>query len=124
MIESYFAKVEQVLQAFPSIRSYTLKKKVYNSKQGYIGGSIIFENRRRLDFVQVKDLETTGKIKYRYQYMDENQAMIFRYDNAPHHKEAQTFPHHKHTLSGIEESVEPTLHDILLEIARLERKNT
>ena len=49
MIESYFAKVEQALQAFPSIRSYTLKKKVYNSKQGYIGGSIIFENRRRLD---------------------------------------------------------------------------
>ncbi len=61
MIESYFAQVEQVLQAFPSIRSYTLKKKVYNSKQGYIGGSIIFENRHRLDFVQVKDLETIGK---------------------------------------------------------------
>ena len=123
MIESYFAQVEQVLQAFPSIRSYTLKKKVYNSKQGYIGGSIIFENRHRLDFVQVKDLETTGKIKYRYQYMDENQAMVFRYDNAPHHKEIQTSPHHKHTLSDVEKSVEPTLHDVLLEIARLQRKS-
>jgi hypothetical protein len=53
--------------------------------------------------------------------MDENQAMIFRYDNAPHHKSIQTFPHHKHTPGQVQASPEPTLHDVLLEIARMGR---
>ncbi|MEI6708420.1 MAG: DUF6516 family protein, partial [Methylococcales bacterium] len=54
-----------------------------NTKQGYISGSIIFETNNRLDFVEVKHTDVKQKIKYRYQYMDENQQMIFRYDNAP-----------------------------------------
>jgi len=43
MIESYFLEVETVLQAFSNIRTYVLKKKVYNSSQGYIGGSIFLK---------------------------------------------------------------------------------
>lgn len=123
-IRDYFTQVEETLRAFPNISSYVLKKKVYSSKQGYISGSITFKSRHRLDFAEVKDSDVAGKIKYRYHYMDENQTMTFRYDNAPHHGDVPTFPHHKHTLSGVQESTEPTLYDILLEIAQLERENT
>ncbi len=123
MIEAYFAQVEQALQAFPSIRSYTLRKKVYNSKQGYISGSIILESGHCLDFAEVKNSEVSSKIKYRYHYMDENQVMIFRYDNAPHHGEVPTFPHHKHTPDGVQGSTEPELYDILLEIAQMGRES-
>jgi hypothetical protein len=56
--------------------------------------------------------------------MDENQAMIFRYDDAPHYGEVATFPHHKHTLGGVQGSTEPELYDILLEIVRMGRKST
>ena len=123
MIEAYFAEIEVIVQGFPSVRSYALRKKVYNRKQGYIGGTIVFENGYRLDFIEVKDIEVTGRAKYRYQCMDEHQALVFRYDNAPHHKHLQTFPHHKHTLSGVQDSSEPTLYDTLLEIARMGRKS-
>lgn len=122
MIEAYFTQVESTLRDFPNIRTYTLTKKVYNLKQGHIGGAIVFENGCRLEFVEVKDTELAGKLKYRYQYMDEEQGLIFRYDNAPHHVDVGTFPHHKHVLSGVQESREPTLHDILLEIIQLQRK--
>jgi len=122
MIEAYFTQVESILQDFPNIRSYTLTKKVYNLKQGYIGGAIVFENGCRLEFVEVKDTELASKLKYRYQYMDGKQELIFRYDNAPHHKEIETFPHHRHTSDKVQESHEPTLHNILLEIAQIERK--
>ena len=124
MIETYFDQVESILQTFPHISTYTLRKKVYNSKQGYIGGSITFENGYRLDFIQVKDVDTAAKLKYRYQYMDEKQVLIFRYDNAPHHKSMGTFPHHKHTLSQVLENPEPTLRDVLLEIVRMVREST
>jgi len=122
MIDIYFAQLEQIFHQFPTIRTSTLKKKIYNAKQGFINGSITFENDSRLDFVEVKDTEQPVKIKYRYQYMDANHDMIFRYDNAPHHQHLRTFPHHKHVQGREQESEEPTLEDVLLEIAQRERK--
>ena len=77
MIQTYFADIEKSIQAFPNIRSYALRKKVYNRRQGYIGASILFEDGCRLDFIEVKDVEQVGKIKYRYQYMDKQLALIF-----------------------------------------------
>ena len=53
--------------------------------------------------------------------MDENQQMIFRYDNAPHHHDIETFPHHKHEREDIKASPELTSYQILLEIALLQR---
>lgn len=118
MIEAYFDKVEKTIQDFPNIRSYTLRKKVYSTKQGFISGSITFVDDSRLDFVEIKDSDIIEKIKYRYQYMDTTNTLIFRYDNAPHHKHLKTFPHHKHVHNDVKESSEPTLFDVLLEIAQ------
>ncbi len=122
MIATYFEHIDDLLKDFPGIATYTLTKKTYNRKQGYIGGSITFENGHRLGFVEVKDVDIDGKIKYRYQYMDAQQGLIFRYDNAPHHKHLRTFPHHKHVGGKTQESVEPTLHDILMGIVQLMRQ--
>jgi hypothetical protein len=48
--------------------------------------------------------------------MDKSNRLIFRYDNANHHKELKTSPHHKHCDDSIQESIEPELFDILLEV--------
>ena len=121
MIEAYFYQIEEILNEFPTIRSYTLRKKVYNVKQGFISGSIVLKNGYMLDFVEVKDAESSAKLKYRYQYMNQHHEVVFRYDNAPHHRQLKTFPHHKHLPKNIEESGEPNLFDVLLEIAQRER---
>lgn len=122
MIEIYFARLENLLLQFPSIRSYTVKKRIYNIRQGYIQVSIIFEDEYRLDFVEVKQADKNSKIKYRYQYMNPGNQLIFRYDNAPHHSDLPTFPHHKHIGEEAFESNEPSLEDVLLEIARQQRR--
>lgn len=121
MITTYFVQIESVIQTFPNIRSYSLRKKIYNTKQGYIGGTITFTNGYRLEFVEVKNTDIANKVKYRYHYMDANQTMIFRYDNAPHHKHILTFLHHKHSAHDVQEADEPTLYDVLIEIANIER---
>lgn len=119
MIESYFEYFEKTIQDFPYVRSYTLSKKVYNAKQGFIRGVIQFEDDTRLEFIEVKDTDMIEKIKYRYQYMKKNNVMIFRYDNAPHHFHLQTFPHHKHVDENqVKESHESTVDEVLLEIAQ------
>jgi hypothetical protein len=121
MIKTYFSQLETILNEFPAVRSYTLKQKVYNIKQGFISGSIIFDNGYRLDFMEVKDIDILPKIKYRYQYMDADLTLIFRYDNAQHHRHIETFPHHKHGPGEPQACSEPTLFDVLLEIAQYER---
>lgn len=48
--------------------------------------------------------------------MDKEGNMVFRYDNAPHHKDVSTFPHHKHLPNFVAESASKGLLDILDEI--------
>ncbi len=122
MIEDYFLHVENTLREFPNIRSYALNKKIYNSRQGMIGGKIVFENGYLLEFSEVVDTEQIGKMKYRYHFMDKSQHLVFRYDNAPHHSDVKSFPHHKHTTRTVKASREPDLRSVLLEITRDQKK--
>ena len=112
MIEDYFQRVEEILREFPSIRSRILTHKTHNDFQGYISGKVVFENGYSLEFAEVVDTEEASKVKYRYRYMDEKQSLIFRYDNAPHHKEVKSFPHHKHASDKVTDSKEPGLNEI------------
>jgi hypothetical protein len=100
MIDDYFENLEKTVLDFKSIiKSYTIFKKAYNEKQGYIKGDIVFANNSQLCFIEVKNTEVNPKTKYRYHYMDKGKGLIFRYDNAYHHKELKPFPNHKHNIS-------------------------
>jgi len=59
------------------------------------------------------------KLSYSYHYQDAAGNLIFRYDNAPHHREVPTFPHHKHTPEGVFSTKVPDLVEILREIDSL-----
>jgi hypothetical protein len=119
MIDDYFENLEKTVLDFKRIiKSYTIFKKAYNEKQGYIKGDIVFANSSQLCFIEVKNTEVSPKDKYRYQYMDKGNELIFRYDNAYHHKELKTFPNHKHTSDEVCESGEPELYEILIEIQK------
>ena len=122
MIENYFTKIETDIQYFRQISCYEINKKIYNSKQGFIRGKIIWQNGNIFEFMEVKNIETKEKVKYRYHYMDKKNNLIFRYDNANHHPKIKTFPHHKHTKDNVIESTEPELFDVLLEILKYEQQ--
>ena len=91
----------------------------YCEERGFIEGEIMFIDDSRLDFAEVKDIEINQKIKYHYHYMDTDNNMIFRYDNAKHHKDIKSFPHHKHFLNTIDESSEPEITIVLNEIENI-----
>jgi len=57
--------------------------------------------------------------KYRLHYMNSAGQMLFRYDNAPHYPEIDSYPHHKHTIDKIIPSSMPSLKDILNEISAI-----
>jgi len=117
MISEYFKSVEDILNAFSNlIKTYTITVKYFSRYKGYIKCEVVFSDDSLLSFSEVKDTEISFKDKYSYHYMLYDNELVFRYDNAKHHPEIRTFPHHKHTQFGINESKEMNLEEILSEI--------
>lgn len=56
----------------------------------------------------------------RYAYhVSKGSKLVIRWDNAPHHRQIRTFPHHKHLKDAILESKEVTIEGILEELERM-----
>lgn len=78
-------------------------------KSDVVGGSIL----------HIKIYLSDQEYNYSFQWQKENGELITRWDNAPHHQEIRTFPHHVHTKDGVEESYTITLDDVLKKIKKL-----
>ena len=115
MIKKYFNKIDNSLDNYSHIiEDQNIIKKTFADDKGLIQGEVFFIDDTTLDFLEV--VNNNKKEKYKFHYMDKEKQLIFRYDNAPHHTELKTFPHHKHTNNGVVESSEPNLNNVLCEI--------
>jgi hypothetical protein len=117
MIQNYFKNIQKLLGLYHYIiEDQTLTTKTYTETSGFVAGEVCFVDESALDFIEVVDTGKALKNKYKYHYMNKEKEMIFRYDNAPHHKDVSTFPHHKHVNDTVIESQEPDLNLVLSEI--------
>jgi hypothetical protein len=83
-----------------------------------VKGVLYFYDGSRLEFTETVTLEHYRPVKllYTYQYIRSGKAVL-RYDNAPHHPDLPTFPHHKHVGKERLPATEPTLSRVLSEVA-------
>ena len=68
--------------------------------------------------LHIKIYLSDQEYNYSFHWQKENGELIARWDNAPHHKEIKTFPHHVHTKDGVNESYSITLDDVLRKIKK------
>ena len=120
-IEDYFSSLERGLNQNVKLGSpeqpiICLASDDYN---GLVRCRIFFWDESYLDLYEVVNTEQgyPVKVHYTYAYMRGGER-IFRYDNAPHHPEIPTYPHHKHLgpKDVLTASSEPTLAQVLTEI--------
>jgi hypothetical protein len=85
---------------------------------GLIDGVIYFHDGSRLEITEVVKLEHGKPVKtdYVYQYVSDGEP-VFRYDNAPHHPDLPSYPHHKHVGRHRIAALEPSLKQVLEEVA-------
>jgi len=120
MISTLISEIEESISTLSIVTASSIDKYYSSSKkQVFIKGSLIFMDLSFLGF-SIYVLQKGKKVifdKYRFQYMDYNKKVVFRYDNAPHYKNISTYPLHKHLQDGmIVESTVPQFHEILEEI--------
>ena len=116
----YLEDIRQLLDQTPYILSRSFEYEDRGGVALLIKGKIIFDNFSELHFREIVSFTITdlsNKIAYSYHYQDKEKVLIFRYDNAEHHPEIPSYPHHKHiTQSNIEASQEISLAEVLFEI--------
>ncbi|PIU68432.1 MAG: hypothetical protein COS84_01060 [Armatimonadetes bacterium CG07_land_8_20_14_0_80_40_9] len=123
MIDAYFSNLENAIKNSPIVIRYDMQRFLSIPSEGYVKMKIIFIDLSSLEFseyVVKRQNKAIEVIKFRYNYMDSNKKLIFRYDNAPHHKKAATFLEHKHDdMNNIIASQRPCLDEILIEISSI-----
>jgi hypothetical protein len=65
----------------------------------------------------VREFFFRDQSKYSYHWQSQIGALLLRWDNAPHHPEIPTFPHHKHEGEHVSPSVRVTVEEVLAEVA-------
>jgi len=121
IIDDYFAAVERGLRQNVQIGQIEepltcLASDDYN---GLIRCRVVFWDGSYLALYETVSTELgyPVRIRYAYTYIREGQR-VFRYDNAPHHPEIVTFPHHKHIgpTDRLTPADQPSLSQVLAEI--------
>jgi hypothetical protein len=121
IIEEYFASVERSLRQNALVSGIQepfvcLASDQYN---GLLRCRVLFWDGSFLNIYEVVSTELgyPVRVHYAYAYIREEQC-VFRYDNAPHHPEIVTHPHHKHIgpTDRVAPADQPSLSHVLSEI--------
>ena len=118
MLSDYVDTIEGAIRSCSVVAIYNLNTVQLSPGTGYVEGEIAFIDGSRLVFFEFLRQGATclDRVKYRYHFMDADNQLVFRYDNAPHHAELPGFPCHKHLPDGVTDSTAPHWGGILAEI--------
>jgi len=120
IIDDYFAAIERGLRQ--NVHIGTIEEPVTclasDDYNGLIRCRVVFWDTSYLDLYEVVSTELgyPVRVHYAYTYVREGQR-AFRYDNAPHHPEVVTHPHHKHIgpADRLAPADQPSLSQVLAE---------
>ena len=122
MIQQFVKDTENTITSSSIVLSSTIQKYFDSALTTvYIKGHLVIIDSSILEIALfvTESRKALSIDKYRLHYMNSNGQMLFRYDNAQHHPEINTYPHHKHTPDKVSPSDLPSLKDILSEISAI-----
>jgi hypothetical protein len=98
-VRDYFLELQNLLQHSPVVKTVDVEYELKSRTIGVVHGTVGMVDGSTLHFLELIVIPGAEIVrpKYRFQFMDRSEKIIFRYDNTPHHPEVETHPHHKHT---------------------------
>ena len=94
----YHRQLVALVGAVSAIASSNISFREIDQDQCYLQATLTFATGHELRLAEYVLLrgEHVQRPKYRYQLLSADKKPCARWDNAPHHKEISTFPHHRH----------------------------
>lgn len=125
VIESYIHDINRFLNSIPEKMSVKMETDMRGDYALQVKGIVLFENHYSFHFREYYLTEEfMQKIAYSYHFQNEANQMIFQYDNAEHHSEIETYPHHKHEGREILPSVEVDIKTVIEEVLIFLKRKT
>lgn len=115
MIKDYFEFIKKVATNNSSVKKVRLIREFIGVQKGFIRFVIELRDDSELHIFEYVD-SSAHRINYSYHWQDKEKRLITRWDNAPHHPEIGTFPHHVHEGAEVKPSEESTFVEILKQI--------
>ncbi len=118
-VNQHFEVIEKAIE-YSAATDFEIDIERTAVNRGIIDGVLYFADGARLEFTEriIIVKSRIVKLEYRYQFVRGDET-IFRYDNAPHHEQVSTHPHHKHVGAKILPAIEPEFRQVLDEVAAL-----
>lgn len=70
-------------------------------------------------YIYAREVKSKNSNLYSYYWLREDNSIIMGWDNAPHHRELDNFPFHKHINNQVEPSIKMDLGSVLKIIKEL-----
>ncbi len=121
IISAYLSRIEQQLLSLPNLYVEQFNATILTPERANLKLRIRFQCKSLLaisEAISVVDSQVT-QLDYRYHFQDENNQMLFRYDNTPHFPSLETFPHHKHLPDAVIAADKPDLTQVFQEASAL-----
>ena len=117
VLAAYLVRVERaILQCHNAyVERYT--EEILTSERASLRIRLRFEQGHLLEIneaVVIVD-DKLVSLGYRYHCQNEQNQLIFRYDNTPHFPDLPSFPHHKHLPNQVIASDQPDIEQVVLE---------
>lgn len=116
-LASYLDGVEQAILSCQSVYVERYTEEILTPERVNLRIRIRFEQGHLLEIneaVVVEDELVT--LDYRYHFQDQQNCLIFRYDNTPHFPTLVTFPHHKHLPDAVIACDRPSIVQVIEEV--------
>lgn len=115
MIEDYFEFLKKIVTKNPSVKHLRIVREFIGVDRGFIRFVVELIDDSELHVFEYVDSDL-HRIDYSYHWQNKEKILIIRWDNASHHPEIETFPHHIHDGNEIKPSDVPTFVEILKKI--------
>ena len=117
IISSYFTDVEKALKSLTNCHIEKYEEEILTSSRANLRIRIRFSQGYLLELNEsvIVESKKLQHLSYRYHFQDKNNNLIFRYDNTPHFRNFETFPHHKHLHADVIASKKPQIIQVITE---------
>jgi hypothetical protein len=117
-VKTYFEFIKKLVTSSPLVHQSVVSRERVGSSEGFIQISARLIKGYSLDVFEYYTV-ADGVTKYRYNLLNDQKEIVARWDNAPHHPEMSTHPHHVHFPDKIMESKKPSLSHVLTKLASI-----
>ena len=117
ILSQYLGDIEDSIRKLESVNVERYEEEILTSSRANLRIRVRFLSGHLLEVNEaiVIEADQVKHLGYRYHFQDQQNNLIFRYDNTPHFPDLKSFPHHKHLKNKVEDSDEPLILNVIEE---------